>query len=208
MTVDDRLHDARRIEQTLREQTARLIASMHDLSEKTLSMQQHLDHLTRIVVSMRRLLEARDERDAIVSVREIVMTLVGSEDFVVYGAVAHGRAWAPLTGMGRSHEHAQAAGTAPGYVTDWLLERGSARVREDGSAIWDNGVVACVPLTLVDGLYGAIVIHRLLSHRPPLGPKDEELLMLLGTIAPVAILSARHRLEWRREHALDRTGLR
>ncbi|MFL5605842.1 MAG: hypothetical protein ACJ8AD_05305, partial [Gemmatimonadaceae bacterium] len=148
--------------------------------EKTLSMQQHLDHLIKIVVSMRRLLEARDERDAIVGVREIVMNLIGSEDFVVYGAVAKGRAWVPLTGMGRSHENAHAVGSVPGYVTDWLLERGSARVREDGSAIWGNGVVACVPLTLVDGLYGAIVIHQLLSHRPPLGPNDEELLMLLG----------------------------
>jgi hypothetical protein len=107
--------------------------------------------------------------------------------------------------MGRNFELAMAAGVAPDYVREWLLERKSARVAADGGAIWDRGVVACVPLTILDGLYGAIVIHQLLSHRTPLDTDDEELLMLLGKTAPTAMLAARHRLEWRRRHATDRS---
>ena len=199
----DTLQAARRVERNLREQTGQLIASAHGVAAKVLSTQRRLDHLTRTVVSMRRLLEAHDERDAIASVREILVNLIGSEHFVVYGA-ANGDTWVPLVGMGRSFDTARASGSAPDYVVEWLVQRASARDRAEGGAIWDRGVVACVPLTLLDGLYGAIVIHQLLPHRAPLDADDEELLMLLGRIAPTAILAARHRLVWRRNHAIDR----
>ena len=199
----DALQGARRVERRLREQTGQLLASAQGAAEKVLSTQRRLDHLTRMVVSMRRLLEAHDERDAIASVREIIVNLIGSEHFVVYGAGTTGDAWVPLVGMGRSFEHALASGSAPDYVNEWLGERGAARDGADGGAIWDRGVVACVPLTLLDGLYGAIVIHQLLPHRASLDVDDEELLMLLGRIVPTAILAARHRLAWRRHHAID-----
>jgi hypothetical protein len=206
--LEDSVEAARRVERNLRDQTEQLIASARRVSEKVLLTQRQLDHLTKAVVSMRRLLEAHDERDAVASVREILVNVIGTEHFVVYGAGTNGRSWVPLVGMGRSFDTAMAAGSAPSYVIEWLVARGSARDRADGGAIWDRGVVACVPLTLLDGLYGAIVIHQLLPHRAPLDMDDEELLMLLGRIAPTAMLAARHRLTWRREHAMDRTGLR
>jgi hypothetical protein len=204
----DTLQAARRVERNLREQTGQLIASAHGVAAKVLSTQRRLDHLTRTVVAMRRLLEAHDERDAIASVREIIVNLIGSEHFVVYGAGTNGDTWVPLVGMGRSFDAAVASGSAPDYVVEWLVQRATARDRADGGAIFDRGVVACVPLTLLDGLYGAIVIHQLLPHRAPLDVDDEELLMLLGRIAPTAILAARHRLAWRRDHAIDRTDAR
>jgi hypothetical protein len=122
------------------------------------------------------------DRDAILgAIQEIIINLVGSEEFGVFECDANEAGLRMISSF---------AGLSAEVVQSYA---GVARVFESGEP-WIAGEsvdaaepLACIPLKLDGRITGLIVIHRLLGHKPALDPLDHELFALLGRHAATAL---------------------
>lgn len=126
----------------------------------------------KALVAFRRLLESETGESALRCVEEILINLVGSENFVVLLA-GRDNEMHVVGGTGDSVAHTRL--TAP---TLEVLHRSVARV---------------VPLFVADTVVGALAIYELLPHRDPLNQNDDPVLMLLSRYAATIMMAAEHR---------------
>jgi len=120
-------------------------------------------------------------RDAVLAaIQEIVVNLIGSEEFAVFERDGAGRfRLASSVGAGddeslADHERVAQA-TASGET--WVSAQ-------------HGDLTACIPLKVDGAVTGFIVIRRLLAHKAGLEPLDLELFDLLGTHAAMALYAS------------------
>lgn len=150
----------------LQTQVEQLIASNRDLSALLLASERRRGEMMKLVVSFRRLVEATDAVSAIRAVEEILVTVIGTEDFVILAASSD-EELKPIGGMGSALEQTPTAEP-----------------------------VARIPLRIHERTVGAIIIASLLSHRAPLGAHDTQVLCLLGDFAATSIIASEERRRW------------
>ncbi|MGH7677994.1 MAG: hypothetical protein ACRENU_05975 [Gemmatimonadaceae bacterium] len=185
--------DAERASERLQVQVDQLIASNRDLSGLLLAAERRRGELMKLIVAFKRLVDATDSASAILAVEEIVVAVIGSENFVVL-ATDGSATLAPIAGMGRAFDHGRSARPRP----DQLVAGPSGRTAQALAAQWlgSSDVAACVPMRIMDHVVGAIVIASLLPHREPLGLQDEQVLCVLGGFAATSIIAAAERRHW------------
>lgn len=125
--------------------------------------QQHAN-LTCLYVACSRLHASPDREEVLAAIHEIVINLIGCEEFAVFEK------------EGEKLSLLSSFGTVPAPY----LESGS------NVSAFEN-VTAVVPLVLDGRETGAIVLFRLLDHKPGLEPVDHELFELLSTHAATAL---------------------
>jgi hypothetical protein len=162
------LLDARRDLVRARTQAEQLILANRDLSSRWATASRQAGELVKMSVALRRLSQAGDAAAAVCAVEDVAVNIVGTEDFVVLAYDA-GEKTRPIAGMGLSFD--EALHDAPT----------AAELRESGERV--------VPLPFGETVVGALVIRRLLEHRPPLSGDDEQLLALLSHFAATAIVA-------------------
>lgn len=177
--VRTELLEARRDLARIRTQNDLLIAANRDLSSLLSASSQLSGELLRTIVAFRRLLEAPDSSATLRNIEEILVNIIGTEDFVVL-VVTEQPAMRAVAGMGPALQRAKAS-----PLTQDALAAGSARV---------------VPLRIDERVVGAIVIDNLLPHRDAISGSDEQVLALLSSFAATAILAAEQRQGWTRLH--------
>ena|SRR5690349_9154080 len=171
------LLEAHRELSRLRMQNEQLMSSNRDLSSLLTRTAQRSGDLVKIIVAFRRLLEATDAVSALRAIEEILINVVGTEDFAVL-MVTDMPLMRVVGGMGPSRTIALS--TPP--VFDNLFDEGSH----------------AMPLHIADRVVGAIVIGSMLPHRDPLNAADDQVLSLLSRFAATAVLAADHRQHWTR----------
>jgi hypothetical protein len=185
-------------EQTrLRLQSEQLVSSNRDLSTLLFSAERRAGELVKIIVAARRLLEARTGREALRSLEEILINVIGTEDFVVLSAVPDAKTLVPVGGMGNAHESSRRQTLSLDAFAECL--HGGRRLFASTPSTWGGEtpmLAACIPLRIMERVVGVIVIQRLLPHREALTAFDDELLTLLGEIAATIIIAADRRCEW------------
>jgi len=173
------LLDAHRELVRLRTQLEQLLASNRDLSSLLSSSAQRTGELVKIIVAFRRLLEANDAGAALRSIEEILINVIGTEDFVLMlHTEASSAPLRPVAGMGPAR--AAASTDAPTLAE---LEQLDYRM---------------IPLYIAEHVVGVIVIASLLAHRDPLNASDDQVLTLLSRFGASAIMAAHHRRSWTR----------
>lgn len=171
------LLEAHRELNRLRTQNEQLVGSNRDLSSLLASTDKRSGELVKIIVAFRRLLDSDDAASALRCIEEIVINIIGSENFVVLLLDERDMA-RPVAGFGDALTQA--------HVRLPLLDelhRSAARL---------------VPLYIADELVGGIAIAELLPHRDALNYNDDQVLNLLSRYAASVIMAAIHRNEWRR----------
>jgi hypothetical protein len=171
------LLEAHRELSRLRMQTEQLMSSNRDLSSLLTKTAQRSGDLVKIIVAFRRLLEATDAGSALRSIEEILINVVGTEDFAVL-MVTDMPLMRVVGGMGPCKTSVMSSPP----VFDHLFD-------SDSHAI---------PLHIADRVVGAIVIDTMLPHRDPLNATDDQVLSLLSRFAATAVLAADHRQHWTR----------
>jgi hypothetical protein len=173
------LLDAHRELVRLRSQIEQLLASNRDLSSLLSSSAQRTDELVKIIVAFRRLLESGDAAAAVRSIEEILVNVIGTEDFVLL----------LNTDGPRTPLHA-IAGMGPARV----------RASKKPPTVDDLGHVESrvVPMYIAEHVVGVIVIAELLAHRDPYNASDDQVLALLSRFGASAVMAAHHRHEWTR----------
>lgn len=130
---------------------------LDSLRAQLAELEQQHAHLTCLYVACSRLHASPDREDVIAAIHEIVINLIGCEELAVYEK--HGERLSLISSFG--------------------IEPGNTPAFENATAV--------VPLVLDGRETGAIVLFRLLDHKPGLEPIDHELFELLTTHAATAL---------------------
>jgi hypothetical protein len=169
------LLEAHRELSRLRSQNEQLMGSNRDLSSLLVTTDKRSGELVKIIVAFRRLLESDDSAAALRSVEEILINVIGTEDFVVL-LIHESGGLQTVGGMGPAVEHTR-------RNTPTLEELHAEAHR-------------FVPLYIADAVVGAIAIQELLPHRDLLNATDDQVLQLLSRYAATVMMSANLRRDW------------
>ncbi len=161
-----------------------------DLSRRLAAAERENDELLKLVVAARQLGESTTTRAALAAIRDIIVTVIGSEDFAIYVVEPDGAIrW--VSGMGCFGAVSRHFKLEEGPLGKAVAAR-SVYVAEEMQAGLDHldgwPFAAAVPFVLGDRLLGAFAIFRTLPHREPLTMRaDGEVLRLVGVQAAAAL---------------------
>ena len=172
----------------LKSEVVRLERHVSMLSTEVASADQKVSDLGKLLLAARRLESCADRGAVLAALRDILVSAVGSDDFVVLALDEEGRTLWPILGVG-------ANGTACGplLVSDALvsvaLETGKCQIAGPRGVgeLPRYEPLAAVPLMSWPHTVGALVVFTLLAHRSVLRPVDIELLEFLSSHAATAI---------------------
>jgi hypothetical protein len=162
-------------EQLLHDRFQEIRAESEQYLAQFAQLEQHNANLANLYVASYQLHGTLDRNAVLAAVQEIVINLIGSEQFGIYERQP-GASDFELIGVQLNTE----AGS-----TGWVVETGQTYLGSGDDDGFD--LVACVPLKLDGGVTGLIAIHRLLAHKTGLEPLDHELFDLLATHAATAL---------------------
>ena len=157
----------------------RLLSENEQLRTASAQLAETVERLANLYVSSHQL-HGTLKRDAILAaLQEIVVNLIGSEEFAICEISGEQLSVAAAVGIDPS---------AISWATPHVREAVETRTLYVGTAERDSHEpLVCLPL-LVDGeRVGVIVILRLLAHKAQLEPLDHELFDLLATHAAMAL---------------------
>ncbi len=197
-SLEEATPDGRRdggAEERMRRLQERLDAAESDLSEistRLVDTENQRGRLMNLYVATYQLHATLEIDEVTSTIAEIARDLIGAERFVLLlrdeedGAVCSVALSHGLDGD-ESSAYFQDRYTGGDTAIDAGLEDGLLRTsQEPGSQ-----AVAVVPLTVQGSVVGALVVLKLLDHKPALTPEDKDLLDLLAAHAASALLAAR-----------------
>jgi GAF domain-containing protein len=181
----------------LAERIAALEEEVRGLELRLASAEQQNDRLMRLYVATYQLHATLNPRGVLEAISEIVLNLVGADQFALLLAHPAGGRAAIVLSRGLEQEGDGAAALARARfagrhygggdpLVDATLEDGRLRTGGDGAGV----PVAAVPLNVNGRTVGALVLLRLLGHRRELGADDRETLDLLAAHAACALFAA------------------
>src|SRR5262249_23531089 len=147
------------------------------------------NNLANLYVASYRLHGSVERKEVISAIREIIINLIGCEEFGIFEIGGASPDLKLISAMGiDAYDHKLLS-------RDSAVIRGAMEARESFVARLPNGegkieglppVTACIPLVLNEDVIGAIVLFRLLPQKAGLLDSDHELFNLLGTQAATA----------------------
>lgn len=156
----------------------RLAGAITDARDLAVEVTRELDRLMVRYIAQLRLYEDLHIDRVCDAIEDIVVNILGSEDFVVYLRDNDGHMY-PVRGMGPSDDN------AGGLDADHALTRISM---EDRPRFGEDGFVALAPLVDAQGTpRGLIVLKGLLRHKPSFTDEDRAVLEELRVHAGRAI---------------------
>jgi CII-binding regulator of phage lambda lysogenization HflD len=183
---------------TLIDQVSQMEATSREFTSRYLEVEQLNSNLASLYVASYRIHGSLDREEVLSTLREILINLIGTEEFIV------------LEREGDELRCATSFGVDPALVLGVRVGSGKlgemigrptpyvAAVDPDATESGKR-ITACVPLRVGERVVGAIVVYRLLEHKTALEACDLELLNLLATHGATALycstLHARHQRE-------------
>jgi GAF domain-containing protein len=168
-------------EDELRRKLREICAESDSFRAQFAELEQHNANLANLYVASYQLNGTLDRRAVLAAIQEIIVNLIGSEEFGVYERDQTANSLRTIVSVGDA---------PPAAVSSYPAVASVLATGETWIANPDAGhaeAVACIPLKLDGRITGLIVIHRLLGHKSALDPLDHELFSLLGTHAATAL---------------------
>jgi nitrate/nitrite-specific signal transduction histidine kinase len=174
---------------SLKGNSSRLRPKTKTLLQRYVEVEEQNESLANLYVASHRLHSTLDSAEVVECIKEILLNMIGSEDFGLYvidddaGDLVRA-GYEGDTGWSCRSPTARAGEGLEGVVA----VSGEPYFGEDPSG---KGTCACVPLKIKDRVVGVISIYALLSHKKGLSPLDHKLLELLAGHAASAIISSK-----------------
>jgi hypothetical protein len=163
------------------------------LSQTCTQLQEQNEAIANLYVAKHRLHASLDATEIMNIVTEILVELVGAEEFAILFLEQKTKVLKRVSGRGDKHVN------EPVELSDGILGRvastGNPFYHETSGEPQPRGLLAAIPLMAEDTPVGVIAVYRLLPHKSGFTPVDHQLLQLVAEHTPSALLSARlHRL--------------
>ncbi|BCW92396.1 MAG: hypothetical protein KatS3mg007_0290 [Thermoanaerobaculum sp.] len=175
----------------LAQRLARTEADVKELAAQLAASERQISRLMNLYVATYQLHATLTPAEVLQTIAEIAVNLLGAEAFAVLLRRDGGQGFEVALAQGF------AAGEYPLFsgeeylggeaAVDATLADGTLRL----APIPNSNVVAVVPLKVQGEIVGALVVLKLLPHKPSLRPEDRELLDLLSAHAASALFAAR-----------------
>ena len=153
-------------------------------------MAQQNEGLANLYVASFQLHSTLDPDEVMGTVKEIIINLVGSEEFVIFVADKRSGELSPVAWEGSFAAGEGEPAPWDAEVLDRVARTGQPWFAPHG-ARRRGTPLACVPLVIKKEVVGVIAVFTLLMQKPALGPLDMEILNLLAAHAATAIVSSR-----------------
>jgi hypothetical protein len=189
--LEERLRAHDELQSTLLEQLADMEATSRTFTERYLQVEKLNANLANLYVASYRIHGSLERAEVLDTLREILINLIGSEEFAIYERDGAGATMRAATSVGVDERRLGAVKIGePGIGA--CIARGVPYVPEyDADATsCAPSITACVPLRVGDRIVGAIVVYKLLAHKASLLESDVELFNLLATHAATALYCA------------------
>ncbi len=164
---------------------------VQEISSRLVDTEHQLDRLMSLYVATYQLHAYLDPAQVHGAIADVAVNLLGAESFALLLRRDEGDGCevALAEGIAATADAFRAGGLYAGGdpLVDATLADGVLRL---GPAAGSNAV-AVVPLRIQDQIVGALVVLKLLDHRPPLKADDRDLLDLLSAHAASALFAAR-----------------
>ena len=154
--LDDLLQEARR--------------SAHALADELEQVGEQHDLISHLFVGVAQLHASLKLSDIVAALAETLINLVGTEDFALF----------VRDGSGPRFEKLWSTGTNAAHLDGFVDGQGAyGRAVASGAIVYDAGSVATIPLSgsLSPGCFGAVVMCRLVGHKPSLTERDHQFLL-------------------------------
>ena len=179
----------------LRERLVRLTIENQRLSERLVAAEERGAGLVKLYTSKHRLDQASDRRGALDAIQEIIIGVVGCEEYAILEADEDGVGVELVASLGIDVRRLN--DPSAGVIAE-VMESGTSffappRRTPAGMATetGEAAVTACVPMCAAGGrVVGAIVLYQLLPHKPALDQFDRSLLELLSVGAARSLLAS------------------
>ncbi len=158
------------------------------LSEQLAARERQMSQLMNLYVATYQLHATLDVAEVRATIGEIATNVLGAERYALLFWKPDGGACEIALAQGVQDDSSWSVGVYAGgdAAVDATLADGVMRIGPiDGSA-----ALAVVPLSVQGQTLGALVLLKLLDHRPPLGHEDREVLDLLSAHAASALVAA------------------
>jgi len=163
-------------------------AENKDFAQRYVEVEEQNESLANLYVASHRLHSTLDSAEVIECIKEILLNMIGSEDF---GLFVVDDETGELIRSGYEGETAAGdnkARLALGEGLEGVVALGGEPIFGE---ITGEGPCACVPLKIKDRMVGVIAIYSLLSHKRGLSVLDHKLLELLAGHAASALISSK-----------------
>src|SRR5580658_6614079 len=179
----------REIERSLLGKMSDLETTRHELSARYIDVEQSNSNLANLYVASYGIHGSLNREDVVRAIHEVLVNIVGSEEFAIFERSPDGRGFSLTSSMGVSADASSQLRPDVGRLGE-ALRHGAVYVRESEEKDASPGkqhLTACVPLKVGGRVRGAIAVFRLLSHKPALEAVDHEVFDLLATHAASAL---------------------
>jgi nitrate/nitrite-specific signal transduction histidine kinase len=163
-------------------------AENKDFAQRYVEVEEQNESLANLYVASHRLHSTLDSSEVVECIKEILLNMIGSEDFGLFVVDDES---GQLIRSG--YEGETAAGAGKDRIN--LGEGTEGIVALEGRPFFNEetgeGPCACVPLMMKERIVGVIAIYTLLSHKKGLSLLDHKLLELLAGHAASALISSK-----------------
>jgi len=163
-------------------------AENKDFAQRYVQVEEQNESLANLYVASHRLHSTLDSAEVVDCIKEILLNMIGSEDF---GLFVFDDETNELIRAGYEGERAG----QPDKARIILGEGLEGIVALAGEPFFSEGDVdepcACLPLKIKQRVVGVITIHTLLSHKKGLSDLDHQLMELLAGHAASALISSK-----------------
>ena len=167
-------------------------AAQH-LLQRYVDLEAQAASLTSLYVSCHRLHTCMDRIEVLAAIQEIIVNLIGCEQYALFKMSDDRRELILLDSIGIDPDGYRHIASGKGVIGKYVQTGEIFRVGKDGRGVpsgEDKDLKACVPLKLRNEVTGAIALFRLLPHKPALVEFDQELFEVLRVHAAPALAFA------------------
>jgi nitrate/nitrite-specific signal transduction histidine kinase len=163
-------------------------AENKDFAQRYVEVEEQNESLANLYVASHRLHSTLDSSEVVECIKEILLNMIGSEDFGLFvvddesGELVRSGYEGEIAG-GPENER-----MALGEGIEGVVALGGEPFFSEAAG---EGPCACVPLKIKERVVGVIAIYTLLSHKKGLSVLDHKLLELLAGHAASALISSK-----------------
>ncbi len=185
-TLREALASATGERDALRRRLADLEVEVGKISDDYVLVQEQSSEMAQLYVSLERLHGGLAREEVLQALQEIVINVVGSEEFAVFERMDDRLALVHHFGVDPVPLRELKLGDG---VIGRTAQRGKPFIagRDGPVDAVDADVSACIPLMVGDAVWGVVTIFRLLGHKPGLAESDQVVFELIRSHAGIAL---------------------
>lgn len=173
----------------LEKRCAEIEEENQDITTKYVKMTQQNESLTNLYVASHQLHTTLDPQEVLRRVNEILVNLVGAEEFAVFMLDKTTRELTPVSDEGILQRRAAGELVWEEGILEQVVQTGEAFYL-NGHEPRPQGPLACVPLKIEGDVVGVIAIFKLFTQKEGFTLVDSDILNVLAGHAATAIVTS------------------